>query len=188
MTEYLVSEWFSQEDNERYFTKGNNTETWYVIIWKLDEAGKVIKRSQVIFERRKMQSDHNYWAYTFRSWSVYQWLSVCDLVCKLSKTFSYIDEQYQKSQYQKVWSYFFHGIISIKNLDLNTIEIDEKSFKYILIYYIGYVTPNIVNPSYVINKNTNVYTEESHRNKYLGLILIDENKDTLKVWRNMKQN
>ena len=58
---------------------------------------------------------------------------------------------------------------------------DEKSFKYILIYYIGYVTPNSVKPSYVINKNTNVYTEESHRNKYLGLILTDENKDTLKV-------
>ena len=36
--------------------------------------------------------------------------------------------------------YFFNDIISIKNFDVNNIEIDEKSYKNILIYYIGYVT------------------------------------------------
>ena len=36
--------------------------------------------------------------------------------------------------------YFFNDIISIKNFDLNNIEIDEKSYKNILIYYINYVT------------------------------------------------
>ena len=36
--------------------------------------------------------------------------------------------------------YFFNDIISIKNFDLNNIEIDEKSYKNILIYYISYVT------------------------------------------------
>ena len=31
-------------------------------------------------------------------------------------------------------------MINIKNLDPNKIKIDEKSNKYLLIYYIGYVT------------------------------------------------
>ena len=35
--------------------------------------------------------------------------------------------------------YFFNDIINIKNFDSNNIEIDEKSYKNILIYYIGYV-------------------------------------------------
>ena len=36
--------------------------------------------------------------------------------------------------------YFFSDIVGIENLDLNNIKIDEKSYKNILIYYIGYVT------------------------------------------------
>ena len=36
--------------------------------------------------------------------------------------------------------YFFNDMINIKNLDSNNIKIDEKSYKNILIYYIGYVT------------------------------------------------
>ena len=36
--------------------------------------------------------------------------------------------------------YFFNGIIDIETLDTNNIKIDEKSYKNILIYYIGYVT------------------------------------------------
>ena len=36
--------------------------------------------------------------------------------------------------------YFFNDIINKKDLDPNNIEIDEKSYKNILIYYIGYVT------------------------------------------------
>ena len=34
----------------------------------------------------------------------------------------------------------FSDIVDIENFDLNNIKIDEKSFKNILIYYIGYVT------------------------------------------------
>ena len=34
----------------------------------------------------------------------------------------------------------FNDIINIENFDLNNIKIDEKSYKDILIYYIGYVT------------------------------------------------
>ena len=36
--------------------------------------------------------------------------------------------------------YFFNDTINIKNFDPNIINIDEKSYKNILIYYNGYVT------------------------------------------------
>ena len=35
--------------------------------------------------------------------------------------------------------YFFNDIINIKKIDSNNIKIAEKSYKDILIYYIGYV-------------------------------------------------
>ena len=50
-------------------------------------------------------------------------------------------------------------MFNIKNLDPNNIKIDEKSYKNILIYYIGYVTPNIINPMYIL-----WFIEESNRN------------------------
>ena len=36
--------------------------------------------------------------------------------------------------------YFFNDIIYIESFNPNNIKIDEKSYKNILIYYIGYVT------------------------------------------------
>ena len=43
----------------------------------------------------------------------------------------------------KNWTYyFFNDIINIKNFDSNNIKKDQKSYKNILIYYIGYVTIN----------------------------------------------
>ena len=36
--------------------------------------------------------------------------------------------------------YFFNDIIRIKFFDSNNIKIDEKSYKIVFIYYIGYVT------------------------------------------------
>ena len=39
--------------------------------------------------------------------------------------------------------YFFNEIINIKNFDPNNIKTDEKSYKNILIYYIGYITIKI---------------------------------------------
>ena len=50
--------------------------------------------------------------------------------------------------------YFLDDIINIKNIDPNNIKIDQKSYKNILIYYIGYmrskdskyVKVNSVNP------------------------------------------
>ena len=37
-------------------------------------------------------------------------------------------------------NYLFNDIINIKKFDPNKIKIDEKSYKNILIYHIGYVT------------------------------------------------
>ena len=70
--------------------------------------------------------------------------------------------------------YFFDDIINIKNFDPNNIQIDEKSYKNILIYYIGYVTIkdskhlkiNSVNPLYLIFGKVNGYFEEIKKSKY----------------------
>ena len=57
--------------------------------------------------------------------------------------------------------YFFNDIINIKNFDPNNIKIDKKSYKNLLLYYIGYVMIkdskyikiNSVNPlSLIFNK------------------------------------
>ena len=39
-------------------------------------------------------------------------------------------------------NYFLNDIINIKIFDPNNIRTDEKSYKYIVIYYIRYVTIN----------------------------------------------
>ena len=39
----------------------------------------------------------------------------------------------------KTTHYFFDDIITIKDFGPNNVKIDEKSFKNIIIYYIGYV-------------------------------------------------
>ena len=66
--------------------------------------------------------------------------------------------------------YFFDGMINIRNLDLNEIKIDEKSYKNILILisYIGYVIfkdlvymkTNIVKSLYLTINKINGYFEE----------------------------
>ena len=64
--------------------------------------------------------------------------------------------------------YFFDDIINIKNFDPNNIKIDEKSYKNILICYIGYVMIkdykyvkiNSVNPLYLIINKMNGYFED----------------------------
>ena len=66
---------------------------------------------------------------------------------------------------------FFNDIINVKHFDLDNIKIDEKSYKNILIYYIGYVTIKkdlkiySVNPLYLIFGKVNGYFEEINGNK-----------------------
>ena len=63
--------------------------------------------------------------------------------------------------------------IDIKNLDSNKIKINEKSYKNILIYYIGcmtikglsYVKINSVNSLYLIKDKINGYTKNGYAKK-----------------------
>ena len=77
----------------------------------------------------------------------------------------------------------FNDIINIKHFDLDNIKIDEKSYKNILIYYIGYVTIkkdlNIfsVNPLYLIFSYVKGYFKEISGNKYLMLVPTNESKE-----------
>ena len=87
---------------------------------------------------------------------------------------------------------FFDDIINIKYFDPNNIKIDEKPFKNILIYYIGYVTikdskyvkVNSVNPLYIIINKVNEYFEEINKSKYLKLVPTNESKEKLKNMKN----
>ena len=79
-------------------------------------------------------------------------------------------------------------MINKRNLDLNKIKIDEKSYKNILIYCVGYMTPNSVKPLWLIINKINGYIEESNRNKYLALARVDKSKDTLKNMKSYQIN
>ena len=71
----------------------------------------------------------------------------------------------------------------MENFDSNNIKIDEKLYKNILIYYIGYVTTEeymqiySVNPLYLIFRYMNGYFEEIDGNKYLTLVPTNESKE-----------
>ena len=80
--------------------------------------------------------------------------------------------------------YFFNDMINIKNFDPNNIKLDKKSYKNILIYYIGYVMIKdskyvniyIVNPLYLIFNKVNGYFGEINESKYLTLVPTNESK------------
>ena len=52
----------------------------------------------------------------------------------------------KQTDIKKSTYYFLDDIINIKNLHFNDIKKNKKSYKNILIYYIGYVTANSVRP------------------------------------------
>ena len=89
--------------------------------------------------------------------------------------------------------YFFNDIINIKIFDPNNIKIDEKSYKNILIYYIGYMTIkdskyvkiNSVNPLYLIFNKVKEYFVEINGNKYLTLVPTNEIKETIKKYEEL---
>ena len=85
-----------------------------------------------------------------------------------------------------------------KNLDLNEVKTDEKLYKNILVYNIGYVTakdlshatPNSVKPLYLIINKINWNIEEINGNKYSTSAPTYESKDALKkyeeLWKKIK--
>ena len=79
--------------------------------------------------------------------------------------------------------YFFDDMINIRNFQPNLSKIDKKPYKYIDIYYIGYITTkkigdyeNIpsVNPLYLISNSATGYFKEKNGEKYL-IISMPEN-------------
>ena len=79
------------------------------------------------------------------------------------------------------------------------LEIDQKYYKEINIYYIGYITIkknnecgtiSSVNPLYLHINHASGYIEEKNGNKYLIFDSVDENKEVLKkyadVWDGIK--
>ena len=77
-------------------------------------------------------------------------------------------------------------IINIKAFDPNNIKIDKKSYKNILIYYIGYVTIKkdlkilSVNSLYLIFGKMDGYFEIINWNKYITLVPTNESKEKIK--------
>ena len=86
--------------------------------------------------------------------------------------------------------YFFCDIINIKDLNSDSINIDKKSYKDIVIYRIWYVTTKGVKTFNIIINKTNGYIEKSKGNKCLPLVPSDESKDNLKthgkLWSKIK--
>ena len=85
-------------------------------------------------------------------------------------------------------------MINIKTFDPNLLKIDNKSYKDIGIYNIGYITikkiddcENIysVNPLYLLVNHANGYIEEKGVNKYLIFDSTDENKELLKKYNDV---
>ena len=89
--------------------------------------------------------------------------------------------------------YFFDYIINVKKFDTNNIKIDEKSYKNIVSYCIGYVTIkdskyvkiNSVNPLYLIFSKVNEYFEENNGNKYLTLVPTNDSKEKIKKYEEL---
>ena len=81
--------------------------------------------------------------------------------------------------------YFFNDTVNTKIFDSNNIEIDEKSDKNILIYYIvyemikEYVKIYSVNPLHLVFRYVNGYFEEINGNKYLTLVPTNERKEKI---------
>ena len=80
---------------------------------------------------------------------------------------------------------FFDDIINMKKVDPNKIEVDEKSFKNILIYDIGlvtirvfkYVKINSVNHLLLIFTKVKKYFEEISKSKHLTLVPTNDRKE-----------
>ena len=87
--------------------------------------------------------------------------------------------------------YFVNDIINIEYFNPNNIKIEKKSYKDILIYYIGYVTIKeyvqiySVNPLYLIFIYVNGYFEEINGNKYLTLVPTNECKAKIKKYEEL---
>ena len=83
--------------------------------------------------------------------------------------------------------YFYNDVISIKDFDPKLLKLDQKSFKNIGVYYIGYITKkyeykvNSVNPLYLLVHRTDDFIEEKEGSKYLNIAFKDSYSELLKT-------
>ena len=86
--------------------------------------------------------------------------------------------------------YLFDDIINIKKFDPKKFKIDEKPYKNILIYYIGYVSIkdskylkiNSANPLYLIINKANGFLVKINKKKYLTQVPTNESKEIIKEY------
>ena len=89
--------------------------------------------------------------------------------------------------------YFSDNIINIKKFDPSNIKIHKKSYKNILIYYIGYVTIkdakylkiHRLNPLYLIINKVQGYFVEINKSEYLTLVPTNESKQKIKKYEEL---
>ena len=87
--------------------------------------------------------------------------------------------------------YFLNSTTYVENFDPSNIKIDEKLYKNILIYYIGYVTIKrelkmySINSLYLIFSKLNGYFEKINGNKYLTLVRTNESKEKTKKYEEL---
>ena len=99
----------------------------------------------------------------------------------MSNTVNYINVKNRTYQ-------FLNGIIDIENFDPNNIKTDEKSYKNIFIYYIGYVTIKkyvkiySVNLLYLISDKVSGYFKKINGNKFSMLVPSNERKEKNKKY------
>ena len=89
-------------------------------------------------------------------------------------------------------TYYFHNdIINIEKFNSSLLKIDEKSYKDIDIYYIGYITIKKIgdyentyrrNPLYLITGKVDKHIEENNGNKHLVFDSTDESKEVLQKY------
>ena len=86
-------------------------------------------------------------------------------------------------------NYFFDDMINIKTFDSNLLKIDNKLYKRIYIYYIGYIIKNrglkkiyCVNSLYLIIGKADGHIEKKNRSKYLVFDSTDENREVLEKY------
>ena len=92
--------------------------------------------------------------------------------------------------------YFYNNQINLKDFDAIFLKIDKKDYEDIDIYYIGYVTVkkiancnniNSVNTLYLMINQMIGHFEEKNGNKCLVLDDVDENKEVLKKYEEVRE-
>ena len=79
-------------------------------------------------------------------------------------------------------------MVNIKDFDSSLLKIDQKSFRNIAVYYIGYITKkdkyaiNSVNPLYLIVHEVDSFIEKKEGKKNLNSIFTDSNSEVLKKY------